>query len=48
MFGEESLVEMLIYIDNIFGLCLKCVNCFFEVKKKIRRNLIDFSCYFKS
>lgn len=34
MFGEESLVEMLIYIDNIFGLCLKCVNCFFEVKKK--------------
>lgn len=35
MSGEESSVEMLIYIDNIFGSCLKRVNCFSEVKKKL-------------
>lgn len=36
MSGEESSVEMLIYIDNIFGSCLKRVNCFSEVKKKLQ------------
>lgn len=37
MSGEESSVEMLIYIDNIFGSCLKRVNCFSEVKKNYKK-----------
>lgn len=36
MSGEESSVEMLIYIDIIFGSCLKRVNCLSEVKKKLQ------------
>lgn len=44
---RKSSVEMLIHIDNIFGSCLKCVNCFSEVKKKSTRNLTDLSCHSK-